>query len=335
MRSAGLKNITAKHLALASQSLSVVFELIPYVRETFRRHLSQKQAVMLVEFDKLKRDYQEHQNEIHAKLVAIMGDRLTAHIKTLHTIDWNATSPEGGANTYMVALVKETVQLHKILSRYLPLPVVEFVMSQVLAATNHRLSEEYAKIELRDQHAKNRLLEDARYLNQHFSTLKNIRAPTAMLETVVAEKMLPRPAGAQQVPQTPLRANTLTANQRLKGLLSGRGSSFMDKNLPQPSRTPTPPVPPPADTKAQPPAMSLGNSSSNGPSVLGIDGSVSGSSASLIMSPPIETAGGPGRGFRQLDTVNSGGSQEVNPTPDPSVSASPPPPPPKADSSGS
>jgi hypothetical protein len=106
----------------------------------------------------------------------------------------------------------------------------------------------------------------------------------------------------------------------------------MDKNLPQPSRTPTPPVPPPADTKAQPPAMSLGNSSSNGPNVLGIDGSVSGSSASLIMSPPIETAGGPGGGFRQLDTVNSGGSPEVSSTPDPSVSASPPPPPPKADS---
>ena len=29
--------------------------LIPYVRETFRRHLSPNQAVMLVEFDKLKR----------------------------------------------------------------------------------------------------------------------------------------------------------------------------------------------------------------------------------------------------------------------------------------
>jgi vacuolar protein sorting-associated protein 54 len=55
MRSAGLKNITAKHLALASQSLSVVVALIPYVREFIRRHLSSKQAVMLVEFDKLKR----------------------------------------------------------------------------------------------------------------------------------------------------------------------------------------------------------------------------------------------------------------------------------------
>lgn len=72
MRSAGLKNITAKHLgmtfflplqfmysndisALASQSLSIMVSLIPYIRETFRRHLSPKQAVILVEFDKLKR----------------------------------------------------------------------------------------------------------------------------------------------------------------------------------------------------------------------------------------------------------------------------------------
>lgn len=69
--------------ALASQSLAIMISLIPYVRETFRRHLSPKQAVMLIEFDKLKRDYQEHQNEIHAKLIAIMGDRLTAHIRTL------------------------------------------------------------------------------------------------------------------------------------------------------------------------------------------------------------------------------------------------------------
>ncbi|OSX65343.1 hypothetical protein POSPLADRAFT_1133849 [Postia placenta MAD-698-R-SB12] len=89
MRSAGLKNITARHLALASQSLSIVISLVPYIRETFRRHLSQRQAVMLVEFDKLKRDYQEHQNEIHQKLIAIMGDRLSAHIKSLQ---WSQTS---------------------------------------------------------------------------------------------------------------------------------------------------------------------------------------------------------------------------------------------------
>jgi vacuolar protein sorting-associated protein 54 len=134
MRSAGLKNITAKHLALASQSLSVVIALIPYVRETFRRHLSSKQAVMLVEFDKLKRDYQEHQNEIHAKLIAIMGDRLSAHIKSLNAIRWDDPAPKPGTNEYMELLVKETVTLHKVLSRYLASAVVEVRRNQLVAA---------------------------------------------------------------------------------------------------------------------------------------------------------------------------------------------------------
>jgi vacuolar protein sorting-associated protein 54 len=125
MRSAGLKNITAKHLALASQSLSIVIALIPYIRETFRRHLSPKQAVMLVEFDKLKRDYQEHQNEIHAKLIAIMGDRITAHIKSLNAIRWEAPAAKPGVHDYMELMVKETVTLHKVLSRYLASAVVE------------------------------------------------------------------------------------------------------------------------------------------------------------------------------------------------------------------
>jgi vacuolar protein sorting-associated protein 54 len=28
-------------------------------------------------------DFQEHQNEIHSKLIAIMGDRTSAHVKVL------------------------------------------------------------------------------------------------------------------------------------------------------------------------------------------------------------------------------------------------------------
>ncbi|KAJ7685448.1 Vps54-like protein-domain-containing protein, partial [Mycena polygramma] len=189
MRSAGLKNITAKHLALASQSLSIMIALIPYVRETFRRHLSQKQAVMLVEFDKLKRDYQEHQNEIHAKLIAIMGDRLSTHIRTFQSVDWSA--PQEGVNAYMSVLVRETVTLHKVLSRHLSVTVVEDVMAQVFAAINHRLSEEYAKIVLPSEDARKGLLADARFLHQKLSELKNVGAPSGMLEIVIAELRVP------------------------------------------------------------------------------------------------------------------------------------------------
>ena len=98
---------------------------------------------MLTEFDRLKRvgaashpirtslnhlsvqDYQEHQNEIHAKLIAIMGDRLAVHINSLQSIGWDTTPANSGINDYMEVLVKETVTLHKLLSRYLSVPIVE------------------------------------------------------------------------------------------------------------------------------------------------------------------------------------------------------------------
>ncbi|KAF8891227.1 Vps54-like protein-domain-containing protein [Infundibulicybe gibba] len=315
LKSAGLKNITARHLALASQSLSIMFELIPYVRETFRRHLSPKQAVMLVEFDKLKRDYQEHQNEIHSKLIVIMGDRLNAHIKTLQGVDWNVPKPGGGVNNYMEILVKETVTLHKVLSRYLSTPVLEYVMTQVFAAINHRLSEEYGKIELPHQEAKNRLLADAKYLHQNLAALKNVGTPSGMLETVIAEKSLPRknvPAATMAKAPAPSRSSTISssANQRLKGLLSGRSGSLLEKALPTPTPAPEPEPPhSPTPRTASPAPMPTG-----GPNGHGVNGQ-SRSSLSLpqTASPGVAPTSAPSAGITEIrDPDPEPGPTDVN-----------------------
>ncbi|KAK3836920.1 MAG: Vps54-like protein-domain-containing protein, partial [Linnemannia elongata] len=131
MRSAGLKNITAKHLALASQSLSVFATLIPYVKDWIRSKMTDKQMVMLTEFDRILRDFQEHQNEIHSKLVAIMTERLALHVRSMTNpavVDYDALNKptqqlaNGGAsvNAFMDGLVKDATTLHKVLSRFLP-----------------------------------------------------------------------------------------------------------------------------------------------------------------------------------------------------------------------
>lgn len=54
-----------------------------------------------------------------------MGDRLAVHINSLQSIDWDTPAANPGINDYMEVLIKETVTLHKLLSRYLPVPVVE------------------------------------------------------------------------------------------------------------------------------------------------------------------------------------------------------------------
>lgn len=187
-----LSSVTDPELALASQALSIMISLIPYVRETLRRHLNPKQAVMLVEFDKLKRDFQEHQNEIHSKLVAIMSDRMQIHSKSLQVrsplhacwthldgqaINWEVAVPARAAslpNLYMETLVKEHVTLHKVLSRFLQGPTVEFIMLQVLVALNLRLAEEYGRIEIKSEDARERLARDVAYMTEKLRELKGL-----------------------------------------------------------------------------------------------------------------------------------------------------------------
>ena len=130
-RSAGLKNITTRHLALSSQALSFVVAIIPYVREFARRYLPSSNNLM-TEFDKVKRLLQEHQSGIHDKLVDIMTGRASSHINSMKKIDWDS-APDGAVSGYMETLVKETSTLHKVLGRHLPEVTVQMVMGPVMA----------------------------------------------------------------------------------------------------------------------------------------------------------------------------------------------------------
>ena len=142
-------------------------------------------------------------------------------------------------------------------------PIMQDVMTQVFAAINHRLSEEYGKIELPNPEAKSRcvaefrercpdvdadvssfpfllffsvpsslwsrLLADAKFLHQKLSALKNVSAPSGMLETVIAEKSVVR-KGASATAESPKGSSN--ANQRSKGMVFR--SPVTEKALPTP-----------------------------------------------------------------------------------------------------
>jgi len=88
------------------------------------------------------------------------------------------------------------------------------------------------------------MLADAHYLQEKFSVLKNVGAPTSMLKNFVTEKALPRKSAFSNI-----RA-TASPNERIKGLLSRRDSAKPDKPLPAVSSSPAPSPPPPQETPA-------------------------------------------------------------------------------------
>ncbi len=154
-RSAGLKNITTKHLALASQALSFVTALTPYVREFVRRH-SPSAGSLMVEFDKVKRLYQEHQAGINDKLVDIMSGRATTHVNVMKKINWDSSPPGQAMSSYMETLVRETTTLHKVLSKHLPDVTVRMIMDPVFKSYREQWGKAFHDVDVKTVAGKER-----------------------------------------------------------------------------------------------------------------------------------------------------------------------------------
>jgi vacuolar protein sorting-associated protein 54 len=152
-RSAGLKNITTKHLALSSQALSFIIALVPYIREFVRRH--SPSSPLMGEFDKVKRLYQEHQSGIHEKLVDIMSSRSSMHVNSMKKIDWGA-SGSATVNPYMETLAKETGTLHRVLSKHLPDMTVSMIMDPVFKSYRDQWTKAFEEVTIHTDNGKQR-----------------------------------------------------------------------------------------------------------------------------------------------------------------------------------
>lgn len=161
-RSAGLKNITTKHLALSSQALSFVIALVPYVREFVRRHGQSNQV--MAEFDKVKRLCQEHQTGIHEKLVDIMSSRSAVHVTAMEKIDWDADVSSAGVHSYMETLAKETGTLHRVLSKHLPDMTVEMIMVPVFNSYREQWTKAFQEAAVETDAGRKRLVFSPRHL---------------------------------------------------------------------------------------------------------------------------------------------------------------------------
>ncbi|KAL7790847.1 Vps54 domain-containing protein [Trichoderma ceciliae] len=160
-RSAGLKNITTRHLALASQALAFMATLIPHVREYVRRQAGSGANVtgLMGEFDKVRRLFQEHQDNIHQKLIEIMSGRAANHAKSIRGINWDSDASEG-PHSYIEMLVKETTTLHRVLTKHLPETSIQVIMVPVFASYKNQLGDALRQAAVGTQAGQRRMIQD-------------------------------------------------------------------------------------------------------------------------------------------------------------------------------
>ncbi|KAK6352491.1 hypothetical protein TWF730_009316 [Orbilia blumenaviensis] len=225
-KSAGLKHITTKHLALASQALSIIIAVVPYLREAVRRHLGPASSggTILSEFDKLKRALQDHQTEIHSKLISIMSDRLMAHVRNIRqNIDWDGPGGvEGKVGGYMETLVKETTTLNKVLSKHLSEEVLGSIMTPVFAVYKKRLGEAYAVVPVKTDVGKGRMLRDAQFFKDRMAKLEGGTEAGDDILKIVTEKSI---SGGSSVGDTPRNSIAIATGAALPPSSSASSST--------------------------------------------------------------------------------------------------------------
>ncbi|KAH6638750.1 Vps54-like protein-domain-containing protein [Boeremia exigua] len=166
MATAGLKNINTKHLAIASQTLSFIIAILPYIRECARRRVSAPTSggkSVGTDFDNTKRLLQDQQASIHDKLTDILSGRATVHMRALKKVEWD-TEPEvkRDVSAAMESLTKDTVTMHKVINKYLNELQVRMIMGPVFESYREQVGKVIKEAAVKTPGGKARIVREAK-----------------------------------------------------------------------------------------------------------------------------------------------------------------------------
>jgi vacuolar protein sorting-associated protein 54 len=186
-----LPSIGAKHLALASQSLSVICALLPGIgRILFEAVPVQQRSRVDEERLRVQELFQNHINTISDTMAGLIGAELS-QLGDLHVrIDWDARGTEGleRAQPYMIELTDKVAKLHAVLSNHLYPDDIAEVFERVFDLCNERVPELYAKVSPKTPAGKTRVRVDVFHLLSSLRRLPRLHGPGDKLEVWLEQR---------------------------------------------------------------------------------------------------------------------------------------------------
>ena len=195
MQSGAINRITAKHIALASQSLQMMITMIPYIKNAVNHVRKENDS-----FDRIVGDLTDSRQNLHAELLKIMSERISVHaLELTQKINWDTPDSSmfssNGTSLSMYSLMNETTTFHKIISKYLDKAAVAVfyiyknIMDELFQIYLGKLKHEFLEIEVASIDGRKRLLEDCKFLSENLEQLDNCDFPSSALQVFVMENV--------------------------------------------------------------------------------------------------------------------------------------------------
>jgi vacuolar protein sorting-associated protein 54 len=170
--SARLKSISAKHLSVTAQSLSLVIALLPHIRTALLSQLPPKHQIMGTELDRVQHEYEDHRGLIVSKFVSIVSDAVDiAQSKCLSNIDWDRFQ---GQCEYFEKVHHNVAALHRVLSESLPATDLQHVFQRIFSVLVRKIPSHFEEIMPSTQTGRQRILDEVTHMITNFSRLKII-----------------------------------------------------------------------------------------------------------------------------------------------------------------
>lgn len=184
----GLRSITARHLALASRTVAMAVILADRVNGSLERALPKSQVgVILPLFQKSEKDLRDHHEQLLAKILTIMMDRLEAHEEAARSLPWSKAQEMQRfdvPSAYIATLVKEAIVLHRILWSILPTTEVCDIFQHVCAAYGSHLTDVYGSLDGRKKWIRSRVAQDVSCLHERVHVLEVFKANPAAIKPI-------------------------------------------------------------------------------------------------------------------------------------------------------
>ncbi|KAJ4988592.1 GARP complex component [Stagonosporopsis vannaccii] len=226
MATAGLKNINTKHLAIASQTLSFIIAVMPYIRECARRRGSAPSSSgksVGTEFDNTKRLLQDQQGSIHDKLTDILSGRATVHMRALKKVEWDADAEvKRDVSAAMESLTKDTVTMHKVINKYLNEVQVRMIMGPVFESYREQVGKVIKEAAVKTPGGKARLVREAKLFEAKLGPIDGAGNVGKFLMQIAEGKPVAQAPAENEAKTSDEKARTSSEQEADKGKDDGK-----------------------------------------------------------------------------------------------------------------
>lgn len=174
-RTAGLKHITTKHLALCTRFIEFNVALLSVVQGGFKEAPEQNEQLT---FKKMIADYKSHETELFAKVITIMEERTVLSCNKLPEINWaEPVKHPQQCHSYMESLVRDTLTVSKVLMRYLPEAKYSIILLRIFDNYKRLFVETYCTRlpPFKDFNEKHNVLRDVDYFRVKLSDISGYK----------------------------------------------------------------------------------------------------------------------------------------------------------------